>query len=252
MGFLLKFANLKKENLKLNEQLPRIEITERDIALFRYLNEQKYMTAGQIYNKFWPDSTLRSGTGRQRLTKLVEAGYIKIHELIRQKMKIFLLTTKGVQELRDRDLDYGLMSMDGANQAHVKHTLKLVEIRSVFEKMGPINWVSERVLRKLNRERKYFPDAIIEYKGLKTAVEFENSLKAKKIFLEKLDNYCKSSEFDLVIYIVSWMSALSWMIDVDVPQDKITYTLYDDLMREKGESELRNLSGSIKVGALFS
>ena len=235
----------------MTEQNTRIEITERDIELFRYVNEQKHMTSGQIYDKFWPDSSVRTGTGRQRLSKLVESGYIKIQSLFRQKMKLFLLTTKGVQELRARNLDHGLTEIDGVNQAHVKHTLKLVEIRSVFEKMGPVKWVSERMLRKFNNGSKHFPDAVIEYKGLKTAIELENSIKSKKIFIEKLDYYCKSKEFDLVIYIVSWVSAFSWMIDVDVPQDKITYALYDDLMRKKGECELRNLSGTIKIGSLF-
>ncbi|MBI5308390.1 MAG: hypothetical protein HZB37_08705 [Planctomycetes bacterium] len=230
------------------EKIQCVEVTERDIQLFRYLNEQKYMTS----DLFWPESAVRTGTGRQRLTRLVEGGYVKIHDFVSPAMRLFLLAAKGLEELRARSMDHGLTEMDVEIQAHVKHTLKMVEIRSAFEKMGPIKWVSERMLRKYGGARKHFPDAVIEYKGLKTAVELENSIKGKGIFLAKLDDYCKSSEFDLVIYVVSWLSVLSWLIDVDVPQDKITYALYDDLMKKKGDCELKNLSGSIKAGSLFS
>lgn len=234
------------------ENISRVEITERDIQLFQYLNEQKYMIAKQIYDFFWPESTVRTGTGRQRLTKLVERGYIKIREIIGTKFKLFLLTEKGISELRARNLDHGLSEIDIPNPVQVRHTLKLVNIRNVFEKTGNIKWVSERVFRKQESHQKYFPDAVMDYKGLKSAIELENSIKGKQVFLKRLHDYALDKNFDSVIYVVSWTSVLSWLIDVDVPQEKIFYVLYDELIAKKKDSELKNLSGSVKIGELFS
>ena len=60
-----------------------LNMTDRDIELLRFLNEQYFMVSGQIYQTFWPDSSVRSGTARQRLSKLVEAGYVKIIETVK-------------------------------------------------------------------------------------------------------------------------------------------------------------------------
>lgn len=229
----------------------RIVLTARDIELFQYLNEQKFMVSGQIYEIFWPKSDPESGTARQRLTKLVESGYLKIIQIERNKLRLFLLREKGIEALRQRRLDHGFSELSDVNPVLVEHGLKLVNIRSLFRELGQRNWRSERVIRKADSNRGWYPDGILDVSGFKIAIELENSFREKDRYIRRFKHYAETGEFALVIFILSWPSVRSWIYDLDAPQDKIAFVDYDALLEKKGDAELGNKTSKITLRSIL-
>lgn len=228
-----------------------LRLTGRDIQIFRLLNEHRFMVAGQIYQIFWPESEATSGTARQRLTKLVEAGYAKLIEEEKKRLRLFLLTRKGIQVLKERGLDHGFTEVMSVNPALVEHTLKLVNIRHVMTELGAVHWMTEPLIRKEEAWRGWFPDAAFEISGLRLAIELENSFRSKELYISRFRRYQDAKEFALVIYIVSWPAVRTWLIDLEAPQNKLGFVTYHDLIQKKGEAEFENKTSKIKLGSIF-
>ena len=226
-------------------------LTERDIELFRYLNEQKFMVSGQIYQIFWPECDPRSGAARQRLTKLVEAGYLKIIEVDKDKLKLFLLTEKGIDILKERRLDHKFAELSDVNPLFVQHTLKLVNIRALFRELGQHDWRSERLMRKEDMKRGWYPDGMLDLYGLKVAFELENSFRSKDRYVQRFKKYESDNTVDLAVFVVSWHLVKSWLLDLEGPQDRICFVLYDDLLKKKGDAELENKTSKIVLKSIL-
>jgi len=232
-----------------------VVLTDRDTKLFCYLNEQKFMVSGQIYKIFWPESDPETGTARQRLTKLIESGYIKIMTIRDEKkkkdLKLFLLTTKGIEVLRTQRLDHKFSELSDVNPVLVEHGLKLTNVRALFQELGAANWQSERLIRKEEASRGWYPDGVLNVNGFKIAIELENSFRPKERYIGRFKRYAEDRDFDLVIFILSWPSVRSWLLDLDSPQDKICFVDYDALLKKKGDSELENKTSAITLRSIL-
>ena len=231
----------------LDENLKLI-LTDRDIEIFRFLNEQMVMVCGQIYEIFWPNSEIRSGTARQRLTGLVDAGYIRIleTEIKHKQLTLFLLTQLGLKELQKRNLDHGFSVIKDIGSIAVEHSLKLGDIRGVFRNLGQSGWISERVIRSF-KQRTWFPDGILTVNGLHIAIEVENTFKTKDRYVERFKKYELDDEFRLVIYVVSWATTKGWILDIDSPQSKICFADYNERMTKKEKAILENKISEIPL-----
>lgn len=231
----------------------KVVLTDRDIEIFRFLNEQIVMVSGQIYQIFWPESETRSGTARQRLTKLVEAGYLKIHEaeIKYKKLRLFLLTPLGLDELKKRKLDHGLSVVEDIGSLPVEHSLKLVNIRAVFQSLGQHDWKCERLIRNDPR-RSWYPDGILKVNGLQVAIELENTFKVRDRYVQRFKKYQLDKEFRLVIFVICWPSVKSWLLDLDAPQSKICFVDYNDLMKKKERATLENKTSEVLLSEFLS
>ena len=228
-------------------------LTERDIELFRYLNEQKVMVSSQIYGIFWSDTSSISGTVRQRLTKLIESGYIRTLEVKRywHKLNLYTLTANGIKALKDLGLDHGFLEIKGIHPLQIEHTLKLVNVRGVMRKLGAHNWRSERVIRKEDAGQGWFPDADLELHGLRIAFELENKCRSKDRHVSRIATYAHENNYTLVIFVVCQAAVMSWLLDLEMPQDKIGFVHYDELIQKSGNAMVRNKSSQIQLGSLF-
>lgn len=232
----------------------RVVITERDIEIFTYLNEQKFMMANQLYSAFWPESEVRSGTARQRLSKLIDAGYIKTFDTQMgksEKVRLFLLTSKGIDILKTKGLDHGFGELGNVNQYTIEHTLKLATLRCLFREFKGVKWLSERWVRKEDFKREFFPDAVLEINGQKVAIELENSFRERGRYEKRFARYAELDDFALVIYVLSWGIVKSWLLNIEVPQDKLCFALYDELLLKKGDAELMNKASRISLSSIL-
>lgn len=237
----------------MEETVASIQLTDRDIAILSVVNEQAFVVSGQIYQAFWSETSVRSGAARQRLTKLVEAGLVKIVEtrIDHKKLRLFLITEKGIGILKEEKLDHGLREIAKVGSIPIEHTLKLVNVRQVFRALGQYRWRSERVIRKEDTHRRWYPDAILEVHRLRIAIELENTFRSKERYLDRFRRYELDQEFSLVIFVVSWPRVIGWLLGVDAPQDKISFVLYDDLVKKKGDSELFNQTSRIRLASIL-
>ena len=53
-----------------------VELQERDIQMFRFMNEQGYLAHSHIKSAFWGTCSEEAGACHHRLDKLVAAGYL--------------------------------------------------------------------------------------------------------------------------------------------------------------------------------
>ncbi len=236
--------------------VPNVSLTDRDIEFFRYLNEQKFMVSGQIDQIFWPASDPVSGTARQRLTKLTDSGHVKTSvvrvEKKKKNLKLFLLTERGIEVLRRKGLDHGFEEVFvGVNVPLIEHSLKLTNIRGLFKELGQTDWRSERVIRKEDWNRGWFPDGILQVNGFKVAIELENSLRGKDRYTKRFALYEGERVFDLAIFVLSNPYVRSWIFDLKAPQDKVCFVDYDDLIQKKGDVELENFSSKIILSSIL-
>lgn len=228
-----------------------VVLTERDITIFSYLNEQKYMTLGQIQQIFWSGRAFRAGAARRRVQKLRRLEYLKTIELGGKCPELILLAKKGIAVLRDRKLDHGLSEIKRVSSLFVSHTLKLVAIRALFLELGQGDWKSERMIRRGGGYRGSFPDAILDVCGNKIAIEFENSKREKKRYLARFRHYWTEQAFTLVIYIITWPMQRNRLLEIEHPPDKLCFVEYEDLMQKKGAAELENAVSKIRLDSIL-
>jgi len=244
---------VEEDGMHIKIQLKRPAITDRDIELFCLLNEQRAMVSNQIYGIFWPNTSHVAGAGRRRLTKLVESGYIKIFEVKPRwhTIKLFLLAKKGLNVLRKQGLDLGFPEIKNIYPTEVEHMLKLVNVRAVMRSLGAGKWRSERQIRKEDWQQGWMPDGDLQLHGLRISFELENSFRSKDRYVRRFESYARDKKYALVIFIVGWPSVRSWLLDLEMPQDKIGFIDYDDLIQNKGAAKILNKTSQIKLGSLF-
>lgn len=234
------------------KEFRHLVLTERDVSLFRYLNEQRYMTYEQINRIFWPDKSVRAGAARQRLQKLIEAKLIKSYWLPDGNLKLFLLKQRGIEILTERKWDYGFSEIDTVSPYFVKHTLKLVDLRYLFETMNCKSWTSERLLRREKPTQGWYPDAVFETNGLKTSIELECADKATERYERKIEQYAKDKEYTLVMFVFTGKFGMFHRLyDLKMPQDKVCFVSYKDLCEKKADVELWNQTGAIKLSGIL-
>jgi len=82
-----------------------IQLTARDIEIFRFVQMGSAKTSGEIEKQFWNEKSRKAHAGFQRIRKLIETGYLE-----RGNPKLLYITTKageilnrtsGVEEVRD-------------------------------------------------------------------------------------------------------------------------------------------------------
>lgn len=228
-----------------------IVLTERDIQVMKYLNEHKFMTAGQIYDMFWPDSKDSAGAGRHRLVKLETSGYVrKIYGTAKTPM-LFLVTKKAIDVLKEKGWDFDLREVKEIDENTVEHNLKLFNIRKVFERLGVCDWQTERVFRSLETTRGWYPDAVFRLKKYLFAVELENTFRSKPIYEQKFKWYEKAPEFRAVFYVLNWPFVKSWLMDFESTLAKIGFVIYDDLIKSGSKAVIENKTGKMTLGILF-
>ena len=60
-----------------DEDLEPLVLTDRDMSLFRYAHEHRYLAYSQIRAAFWKERSLDAKACYKRVERLVNAGYLK-------------------------------------------------------------------------------------------------------------------------------------------------------------------------------
>ncbi|MBI3307626.1 MAG: hypothetical protein HYZ84_07470 [Candidatus Omnitrophica bacterium] len=73
-----------------------IQVSNRDLEIFRFVQSGSAKTSGEIEKKFWNEKSREAHAGFQRIRKLIETGYLE-----RGNPKLLYVTTKA-QELMNQ------------------------------------------------------------------------------------------------------------------------------------------------------
>lgn len=233
------------------DQTPLV-LTQRDIAVFQFVHEQRYVCYNQIHDSFWKDRSEDAKACWHRVERLVEAGFLIKEYNPRKKSNLYLATEKSVAELKARGLDSGIpaakLTRDFAR--YVSHDLNVTNIRMLFHDLGLTNWTSERVLRE--RDHLYnLPDGVLTVRGSRIAVEFENMLvKGKNRYQEMFEYYDSFGGYKLV-FVIILKDLKDWLFDLHYDARKIWFANFEDLIKEKEKTLFENARGSFELRRLL-
>ena len=228
-----------------------VELQERDIEMFRFMNEQGYLAHSHIKSAFWGTCSEEAGACHHRLDKLVAAGYLARETGVKKKLSVYRLREKGFGELLQRGLRNGtsLFKLNGYHRTNMDHDLKVTNLRIFFRKHGLESWTSERVLR----QRDYYihvPDGLLKVYGEKIAIELENSTKGRKRYEGLFKNYQAAKEYSRVFMVLN-TEIMDWVIDVEYDPEKIWFVEYKTLFREGENTVFKNKADTFVLAQIL-
>lgn len=241
----------RKQDGNREEVLEPVAITERDVAIFKLIHEQRYVVMNQIVTAFWKCCSEDGKAAKRRVMKLVDTGYLKLGEIRDRKIKVCLLTEKSYGELKSRGLDSGLSLYASRDDYYYNfdHDLKVVNLRILFRDLGLDKWKSERLLKEKELYGKV-PDAVLDIHGYQAAIEFENTVKSKERYSEAFHRYKEHSDFFFVFFILDkW--GRDWIFDLDYDPQQVWFVLYRDLFEMREETPFVNKEAGFPLSRIL-
>lgn len=230
-----------------------IELTDRDIAVFKFVHEHRYLAYGQIREAFWKDRSELAKACYRRIERLINSGYLRKDYSGRKSLNIYFATEQSVAILKERNLDSDIRLYEPTPHfdCSIDHDLKVASVRILFRQFGLDTWISERVLRERDKLFR-IPDGVLIIRGKKIAIEFENHLtKSMKRYQEVLNYYSDHNTYLLLLMIIDG-DTKDWLVSgMKYNAKKIWMITYQDLMNDKGEALFENKRASFELSRLF-
>jgi hypothetical protein len=216
----------------------RVALSERDLELLRWANEQKFLTFDQVA-KWFPEGapnphcrqtssptpgTLRrrarpgSWYVRERLRKLVRFDVLRRVPIFTEPAAALLPGRTGFDLLEGAGQARGLSRLEAIDWKNFVHDRTATDLRWLFEKQFGAGWQAERVLRRELGLRNP-PDAIAHLGGQTIAIEVELNRKNLERYLSIVQRYMgwADPKIDQVLYIVPTKVELEHMFRKVLP-----------------------------------
>lgn len=212
----------------------KIEITERDEKLFKYLFAHKGATIKQIHRDVFSNSSERNVY--RRTQKLRDYGLLNTNVYFEKiQYGVFNVTKKGLKYVYD--LEDNLKSCE-ITSGNFKHDAILLDLKNILTQMQCFDfYATENEIESGIADSSVYPieackdlhcDALlgIKWKGksINFAIEYENSEKSAGRYLDCLKNYYAYPSIENVIYFTKNHKISQRIINTD---KKILETLED-------------------------
>lgn len=234
------------------EETLAVILMERDIEMFQFVHEQGYVCRSQIQRAFWKKSSGVSRTCRNRIDRLVFAGYLKQGFSGKRKMNVYFASEKAVAVLKKKALDSGVPALKLSRFCgrQITHDLHVTDIRLLFWEMGLSQWTSDRVL--FLRDHLFRrPDGVLTIRDWKIAIEFENwPTKGIPRYQDILKYYDDHASYRLLFVIIRG-GMRDWLLNLDYDVRKVWFVTYGDLMRQKEKTHFENKGGAFELSRLL-
>lgn len=224
-----------------------IQLTDRDMRLFKVIWEQKFLTRTQVIEHIFEGY---KSYAEIRIRKLKKFGFLNAVKPFTQEPESYLLGEQGVEVLKGEGVRMGPLAPP-IEIAYYDHDKKVSEVRLIFEKLGFCqNWQSERWLKKmgLGGGRKV-PDGYFTQNGKGIAVEVELHPKKTKTYNKIFWIYEDNPRIHHVFYICGDLGLMRKIMNVAHEHSSKVYcfTLYDDLIRCREETIFRIPRGDFRL-----
>ena len=222
-----------------------MKIVFRDLELMRWILEQKFMTREQIRKEFWRDESKKSIEEYRTLNELESAKLLRRSTESFYRCILYLVTGRGVSLLRSFGKDQGLSELPEVSYSNYKHDVAVTDLRILFDQWGYKDWVSERVLSKIN-DLRYLPDGMIHHRGRNIAIEYESTLKSTNRYRDIFLHYALERKVDTVLYIVASEKMIEKMSNQKF-RNKIHFVTLQNLQTQELSAQLKGISGLCSV-----
>ena len=238
-----------QEELEEDESLPLV-LTPRDIAIFKMIHEHQYSPNNQIRDAFWPGASKTSHVTYKRIERLVNMGYLKRDYSTRLTMFVYFLAERGLKELQSRGLDSGLELYEKTEDfdRFSEHDLKVLSLRILFAELGLSDWRSERLLIKDKLGRT--PDGVLNVRGLKVAIEVDNSRKDQTRYREIFSYYSENTDYALAFMVMN-TDLKNWLLAMKYDVKRVWFTNYNHLFKIREQALFENKSGSFHLDRIL-
>ena len=167
----------------------KIQITDRDVEVLRFVNDFGFCEALQIKKRF----TLKRTRVYQLMNRLVMGGLIKHRRLFYGRAGVYTVTPDGARYTR-------LAGLSNIPVSHYKHHLLVIDLYLALRERYPdAIWISERYLIRAKYQeslhqkryrREHLADGhLILSEGKRIAIEVELTIKGKARLERILTNY---------------------------------------------------------------
>ena len=126
------------EDHETSEENGPLELTDRDVAVFKLIHEQRYLVYNQIRRAFWKGRSVTANACYRRVERLINEGYLIKGYSKRKSIHIYLTTEKALAVLQERGLDSGipLYQLRRDFEKYTTHDMNITNVRTLFRELG--------------------------------------------------------------------------------------------------------------------
>ena len=233
--------------------LEPLELTLRDVGVFQWAHEHRYLVYNQMRRVFWKHASVDAKACYRRIERLVNSGYLERERSRRKNIHVYMNTEKSFQVLQDRGLDSDLKLYEFSRsfESHIDHDLKVTNLRVFFRGLGLTSWTSERILHERDHILRNRPDGVLNIRGTKIAIEFENYLTKSQVrYQETLDYYSSGRDYKLVFVVIDG-DMKDWLLKLNYDARRVWFVTYKDLFKNKEETVFENLREKFRLSRLL-
>ncbi len=224
-----------------------VDLTDRDILLFRLILEQKFLTKHHVMDHIFKGKT---SYAEVRLRKLKKFGYLKPVKRLIHEPECYLLGATGVEAVKEH---YAIGTMGFSRKpgmlpfpqkevefASYDHDKKVTDIRFLFGELEfARDWQSEKFLKLGFKGERKVPDGCFKHGSLRIAFELELSEKSKRRYEKITSKYNTSDDYDFILYVCGSTALRYKLIKLTQGSHKtFLFMLYDDLMKNRERAEI--------------
>lgn len=214
-----------------------VVLGDRDLAMFRWVSEQKFATKEQLTKRFFPKSneTLRTRPDRvcyRRLLELTHFDLLESRRLPVGGLPLYLVSRAAVRELAQTDSS-PLPYLGHIDMRTFEHDRRSTDVRVAVEARGVLDWTSERRLLHAAWAG-HVPDAVFTTGGARVALEMEVSLKRRDRYPDIFRSYDEwHPDVAIVWYLCDSMAILTTVAQEAqrvAPPGRIYVSLWQDFI----------------------
>jgi hypothetical protein len=229
-----------------------VVLTERDLAVFQFIHEQRYVCYNQIKDGFWKERSPDANACWHRVGKLVNAGYLTKEYSGKQGTDAYFASNAAVEVLKTKGMDGGLKVVEPTPcfDKNISHDLHVNNLRILFREIGLYQWTSERIL--IERDHSFQrPDAVLTIRGRRIALEFENGLTKGRERYRDLFGYYDRCESYRLLFVIVRGDTRDWLVELDYDARKTWFVDYKKLIKEREKVLFANKRGEFELSRLL-
>jgi hypothetical protein len=219
-------------------------LQERDLAIFRWVSEQKFATKDQIQKQFFPNHKLDSSKPDRvcvrRLLELVKFGFLEKRHVVTDRVQIYQIGKAALAELNRRG-ETTLPYLDRIDLKGFDHDCRVNEFRISMSWIGAKDWRSERQLHQAGYLG-HVPDGLFRLGENLCAVEVEVSLKRLDRYPAIFKSYMerKDERPNAVFYLCGTAAVRDTVRRLAGDTRRFCFALWEDFLKHGVNTEFEN------------
>ncbi len=228
--------------------------TERDLAIFRFLSEQKFGAREQIARRFFPHAqaevTRPDRVCARRLIELRQFGLLESRPVVMGGLPLWQASRLGLAQLANEG-EAALPYIDNIDVRTYEHDRRVTDFRVGLEWLGAKDWLSERRLVQRGWTG-HLPDAVFTLGSNRCALELELNLKRRDRYPEIFRSFQGRAE-QVVLYLCGSelvRDSVAALAARSPDARRFYFGLWDDWLEQERASQFQSTHDRVSLAEL--